>query len=94
MRHAAVWWAENRNADQAARWLAGFQRSIESLSENPEFHGFARESDQFPFEVHELHFGLCRKPTHRALFEIRGSEVIVFAVRHVSQRDVTLDDLD
>lgn len=37
-------------------------------------------------ELHELHFGLRNKPTHRAVFEIRGDEVIVHSVRHLAQR--------
>jgi plasmid stabilization system protein ParE len=89
---AAEWWAKNRSAEQADRWLTGFRGAIASLSENPEIHGLAHETDQFPFELRQLPFGLGRKPTHRALFEIRGNEVIVYTVRHVAQRDVTPDD--
>jgi plasmid stabilization system protein ParE len=90
---AALWWAENRDAGQAARWIEGFEAVLGSLSENPERHGVAREDSLFPFPVRQLLYGLGKRPSHRAVFEVRGDEVIVHAIRHVSQRDLTPDDL-
>jgi hypothetical protein len=46
-----------------------------------------------PIEIRELAYGLGRKPTHRALFAIRPDAVIVYAIRHTAQADVTPDDL-
>ena len=92
LRHAAAWWAENRSAEQAARWYDGFVEAIQSLGENPLRWPFARENGEFPHELRELHFGLGRPPTHRAVFTVRGEAVIVLAVRHAAQRDVAPED--
>lgn len=89
----AVWWSENRSLDQALRWLAGFERALASLANNPQRCALARESEDFDFAVRELRYGLKNRPTHRAIFEVRGAEVLVYAVRHLSQRDVTPEDL-
>jgi hypothetical protein len=43
--------------------------------------------------VRELHYGVRSKATHRAVFEIRGDEVIVYSVRHLAQRDLMADDM-
>ena len=88
----ALWWSENRSADQAFDWLEGFEQALASLVNNPERCSVARESDAFDVTIRELHFGLRGKTTHRAVFEIRNTEVIVYAVRHVAQRDLTPDD--
>lgn len=89
----AEWWARNRSAEQAQRWYDGFVGALEKLGEHPEEFPLARENDKFPFELRELHFGLASRPTHRALFVIRPEAVVVVSIRHVSQREVTPDDL-
>jgi len=93
--NCASWWSEHRNADQAARWLDGFEAAINSLCENPERHSFARENDynELPFPVRQLLYGIGGKPTHRAVFEIRGDTVYVVAVRHLAQNDLSLIEL-
>lgn len=83
---AAAWWAEHRSPEQAARWYDGFLAAIESLSENPARHPLARENGKFPYELRELHYGLGRRPTHRAVFTIRSEAVVVLTVRHTAQR--------
>jgi len=89
----ALWWSENRSAEQAFRWLEGFEHALASLADHPERCSIARESNAFEFAVRELHYGLRSKPTHRAVFEIRGDEVIVHCVRHLAQRDLTPADI-
>ncbi len=89
---AASWWAEHRSSEQASRWLDGLEQSLASLEDHPERCGLARENDAFSFTVRQLLYGLGRKKTHRAVFEVRGSEVIVYAIRHVAQQDLTPDD--
>lgn len=90
---AAIWWAENRDRDQAARWLEGMEAAIEGLSDDPERHALAPEDESFSFTLRQILYGLRRRKTHRALFEVRGNEVIVHGVRHLSQREFTPDDL-
>ena len=66
----ALWWSENRSAEQAYRWLDGFERALESLANHPERCSASREDDAFDVMIRELHFGLGNKATHRAVFEI------------------------
>jgi plasmid stabilization system protein ParE len=90
---AVTWWAEHRSAEQAKRWLRGILRAIEGLSANPTQHPVAAESDNLPFEVRELFFGLGRRPSHRVLFRIRADCILILSVRHVSQEPLGPDDL-
>jgi plasmid stabilization system protein ParE len=89
----AIWWSQNRSAEQAFRWLEGFEEALASLARNPERCAVARESGAFDVIIRQLHYGLGNKATHRAVFEIRNDEVIVYAVRHLAQRDLTSDEL-
>ncbi len=93
LKGAAKWWAKHRSPAQAERWTVGFLRTIQSLAVNPERQPFARENGTLPFQLRELRFGLGRKPTHREVFVIRPNGVFVYGVRHLAQRDLTLDDL-
>ena len=73
--------------------MAGFESALGSLEANPQRHPIAHEDSLFRMEVRNLLYGLTSKPTHRAVFEIRGDEVIVHAIRHLSQRDLSPDEL-
>ena len=92
---AGLWWAENRSADEAGRWLAGFEATIKSLASYPEKQGAAREDalGDFPFTIRQLLYGLGGRPTHRAIFEIRDATVYIHAIRHLAQADITPDDI-
>jgi hypothetical protein len=46
-----------------------------------------------PYTVRQLLYGIGRKPTHRAVFEVRGDTVYVLAVRHLAQDDLSADEL-
>ena len=89
----ALWWAEHHSVDQAMRWLDGFEQAIKSLTKKPDKYPFAWENDDFSYDLRQLTYGLSSKPTHRAVFEIRGGEVIVHGIRHLARRDLTPDDL-
>lgn len=90
---AAIWWAENRSRDQAARWLDGFEQSIESLKEFPEKHSLAPEDQHVTYTLRHLLFGLGSRPTHRTIFRVRDDEVIIYGVRHVAQAELDVDEL-
>lgn len=94
IKSAYDWWAENRSKRQADRWYVGISNAIAELSENPERHGKSRESDSFDYEIRDLLFGIGRRPTHRAVFTIRGNEVVVLTIRHTAQRDILPKDID
>jgi plasmid stabilization system protein ParE len=89
----ASWWSEHRSTEQAFRWLHGFEAALASLADRADRCGLARERAAFAASIRELHYGLRGKATHRAVFEIRGDEVIVFSIRHLAQRDLTPDDM-
>jgi plasmid stabilization system protein ParE len=93
MLDLALWWSENRSAQQAFHWLEGFEQALAALANNPERCSVARESKAFDVVIRELHYGLRNKATHRAVFEIRGEEVIVHSIRHLAQRDLTPDEI-
>jgi len=92
---SARWWSEHRDANRASQWLEGFEEAINSLSDNPEQYGLARENDlyELPYPVRQLSYGLGKKRTHRALYEVRGDSVFVVAVRHLAQDDLSSEEL-
>jgi plasmid stabilization system protein ParE len=94
MVEQALWWAKHRSIEQAFRWTEGFEQSLASLAESPERCIVARESGVFDFVLRELHYGIRRKATHRAVFEVRSDEVIVHSIRHLAQGDLTAGDLE
>lgn len=95
MTTAARWWSEHRSAEQAARWLDGFELAIASLADNPQRHALARETELYPlpFPARQLLYGSGNSPTHRAVFEVRGNTVFVVAIRHLAQDDLPTDEL-
>jgi hypothetical protein len=93
MLDQALWWSRNRSTEQALRWLDGFEFALASLADRADRCSLARESGDFDVPIRELRYGVHGRPTHRAIFEIRGDEGIVHCIRHLAQRDVTPDDL-
>jgi plasmid stabilization system protein ParE len=89
---AALWWSDHRSTEQAVRWLEGFEAALQTLANDPGRLPLATESGAFSVVIRQLLFGLGRTKTHRALFEVRGDEVIVHAVRHLSQQANLADD--
>ena len=89
---AHAWWAENRSRTQADLWYSRFAEAIESLADQPERFSLSYESSRFRFQLRDLRFGVGSRPTHRAVFTIRTGMVLVLAIRHVAQRDLTPDD--
>jgi hypothetical protein len=66
---------------------------MDALRQNPDRFGVARESRKFAYTVRELLYGLGTSVTHRALFTVWHDTVIVFSIRHVSQKDVSPDEV-
>ena len=90
---AATWWAEHRSVEQAARWLREIEAAIQDLGINADQYSLARESAEFNFEVRQMNFGLSQSRTHRVLFSIHENRVLVYAVRHLAQQDLSAGDL-
>ena len=87
------WWAENRSAEQAIRWYVGIHAAIHSLRKMPERCAMAAESDLLTQGIRQLLFGLRRRATHRIVFTIEDSTVVVLRVCHSSQDALSWDDL-
>jgi plasmid stabilization system protein ParE len=86
-------WYAARSLSAAANWLDAVERAIDQLESAPERLPLAPESDLFPIELRQLVFGGGRKQTHRLVFTIRPGKVVVYAVRHLAQRELSIDDL-
>lgn len=86
-----AWWAKHRSLDQANRWYDGFVAQMVSLEQNPERCELAPENGSFAHEIRQLSFGLGRRPTHRAVFTIRPTEVVILRVRHLAQGPIAPD---
>jgi plasmid stabilization system protein ParE len=93
IKQAYEWWANNRSVEQANRWYAGIQGAIRSLRTNPERCALAIESDLLVQGIRQLSFGLGRRPTHRIVFAIEDSTVVVLRIRHASQDALSTEDL-
>jgi len=89
---SALWWAENRSTKQAVQWLDGFDKALQVLGQNAQRWPLAPECDGMPFEIREMNYGQGTRKTHRAVFEIRQHEVLVYAIRHLAQDALTPDD--
>ena len=89
----ADWWSQRRSLEEAAEWLVGIEAAMRGLSSNPERHGYAPEADRYGVEVRQLNYGLRRKKTHRAVFVIRENEVVVIAIRHLAQDDLSIVEI-
>jgi plasmid stabilization system protein ParE len=93
MSAAVSWWAAERSVEQAKRWLAGLDQELQTLARSPERCPLAAENGQFPHQLRELHYGLSRRPTHRAIFTVADDLVLVLAVRHGAQDLLRPEDL-
>lgn len=94
IRNAAAWWAANRSSHQAALWLNRIEIAIMELEVEAEQHLLALESEAFSFELRQKLFGISGKRTHRILFSINEHHIVVYAVRHLAQQNLTPDDLE
>ena len=90
---AARWWAEHRSVEQAARWLTGMELAITSLGADAERFPLAAEATVVGVPIREVHFGISGRPTHRVVFEVEDDRVLIYAIRHLAQRDLTAEDI-
>jgi len=90
----AQWYErESGSRETADNWYNGFLIALEGLRHNPESWSLIHETDPNLKDVRQLFYGSGKRKTHRALFRIVGDTVEILTVRHLSQRDVTLDDV-
>lgn len=80
-------WYLARSPDAAQRWYDGIMRAVASLERDPQRCALANENERTPVELRQLNYGSGRKITHRVIFAVRPKHVVVYAIRHTSQRD-------
>jgi plasmid stabilization system protein ParE len=90
---AAYQYLRERAPDAAERWLAGIEKSIESLEQHPNRSQVAAESQEFPEVIRQLIYG-GRRGRYRILYVVRGKEVRVLHVRHGAQRRMSGDEIE
>ena len=86
--HAAAEWYAKENPDFAANWFNGLLSVIEGIAENPEQFPQARENEQLPVQARQMLYGPGKRKTHRVLFVVRETRIVVHQIRHVAQQDV------
>ena len=94
MEESARWWAEHRSNEQASRWLTGLERLLDTLSSRASGCALAAEAADFRYELREIHFGIGRRATHRAVFTIVETLVVVLTVQHAAQDRLKPEDFD
>ncbi len=89
----ALWWAQHRSVQQAEAWLSEIEAAIESIANDPHRYPLAGESAALDFRLQQLNFGLSNRLTHRVLFSVKEDNIVIYAVRHLAQADIPLDEL-
>lgn len=91
VRIIVAWYAE-RSQSAADRWYSGFIDVLNSLAEDPYRDSQALENPRFPIDLRQRNYGSGRRTTHRIIFAIRPTGIVVHAVRHVAQNEWRPDD--
>lgn len=86
-------WINERSPAGAARWYAAFLSAARNLSDDPERHGIAPESESLDREIRHRFFKTRRGRVYRLLFAIVGEEVRVLRVRGPGQPPVRQQDI-
>lgn len=89
----ALLWYSDRSVDAANKWIAAIEAALDALEQSPQRFPRAREDGLRGTTLHEGAIGAGRRLTHRLIFAIRPGKVVVYAVHHVSRKDLTIDDL-
>ncbi len=93
IQRAFTWWRDNRSSEQAHRWYRAVKRALGTLREIADRCAPAMEANLHPLGLRQLHFGAGRRPTHRVIFVVDGSRVVVYRIRHAAQATLESDDL-
>lgn len=87
------WCDEHRSHKQAARWFIEIDELIAALSLKADRHQLATELGLRTLSVHQVSFGIGRRPTHRVLYGIVGETVVVNRVRSLKQDGIEASEL-
>ena len=84
---------ERRDKDAARDWYETYCIAVERLLSMPLSCGLAYENPRFNEELRHLLFGPHPKRKYRALFAVRGEEVVILTVRAPGERPVEPKEL-
>ena len=82
-----------RSPEAALRLNERFEQALFRLRDFPLSCSMAYENPAFPEELRHLLFGIHPKRRYRALFVVRGDEVVVLAIRAPGEEPILPDDL-
>ncbi len=82
-----------RSPEAALRLNEEFTKALFRLRDFPFSCGLAHENPRFAEELRHLLFGIHPKRRYRALFTVRGSEVVILAIRAPGERPVKPDEI-
>jgi plasmid stabilization system protein ParE len=85
---------ERSGEELARRWYEAYTSAVERrLLKMPFSCGLAYENPAFPEELRHLLFWTHPKRKYRALFTVRGDEVVILAIRAPGEKPVKPDDI-
>jgi plasmid stabilization system protein ParE len=84
---------ERRGEDAARRWYEAYTRAVDRLRKMPYSCGLSHENPLFAEEIRHLLFGLSTDRRYRALFTVRGNEVVILAIGAPGEKPVSPDDI-
>jgi plasmid stabilization system protein ParE len=82
-----------RSAAFADRLNDEFEKGLLRVRDFPYSCGLAYENSSFSEELRHLLFGIRPKRKYRALFVVRGDEVVIVAIRAPGEKPVNPEDL-
>lgn len=85
--HASL--VERAGDEVARRWYESYTKAVDKLRTRPLACGLAYESPHFKDEIRHLLFWISTRRKYRALFTIRGDEVVILTVRAPGERPVS-----
>lgn len=93
VREAYRWWRDHRSAIEAGRWYDEIVPAMYSLAELADTCPFAPEADLHPNGLREFYFGIGSRPTHRIIYYIDGSVVVLLRVLHTARQPLRSIDV-
>jgi plasmid stabilization system protein ParE len=89
----ALQWYRIRSLEAANKWIVAIERALDALERNPEQFPIAQEDGLRGLTLRDCAIGGGRRITHRMIFAIRPSKVVVYTIWHTSRGDLTLEEL-
>jgi toxin ParE1/3/4 len=83
-----------RSESGAVAWAKAYNAALVRLERAADTFPLAPEDEDVDFELREILFKTRRGRLYRALFTIRGNDVLILHVRGPGQDLLTSDDLD